>query len=135
MTSERVRALDLGQRVPVKGPDGRQIGEAVVQSIRQDGSVDCEIQIDPPVPEWLKEDVNHISIASEPSDPLFPVVITKTVERVIWVRACAEDHATDLVVEQVAKHFESHRSSPYRDPVYDVRATKTWLVPPTLPDD
>lgn len=62
------------------------------------------------------------------SDPLFPVVITQTIERVVWVRASAEDHAADLVSEEVERHFEE--GGRYRDAYYDVRSTTPEMVPP-----
>lgn len=63
-------------------------------------------------------------------DQLFPVVITKTVERVVWVRACAEDHATDLVSEDAKRFFKE--GNRYRDAYYDVRSTTPEMVPPSL---
>lgn len=122
-----------GDRMSVKGPDGAVIGEATVCSIDQDGTIECEIQIDPPVPEWLKEDVNHLSI--DPTAPplgLFPVVVTQTRERVVWVRAVAEDHATDIVAEDPAEYFSGERSSPQNGPVYDVRSIPPEQVLPSL---
>lgn len=127
--------MNPGDRMPVKGPDGGVIGEATVWSIDQDGNVECEIRIDPPVPAWLKEDVSHVSLrCGAQSNPLFPVVVTQTRERVVWVRACAEDHATDIVAEDPAGYFSGDRSSPQNGPVYDVRSIPPEQVLPSLPD-
>lgn len=127
--------LRIFQKLPVWGPDGEQIGEATVTRISSDGRVEARVDVDRPVPEWLEADVNLVSIAqNEPSDPLFPVVITQVIERVVWVRACAADHATDIVAEDAAERFASDRSSPYQGPFYDVRVTTPEMVPPTLPE-
>jgi hypothetical protein len=67
---------------------------------------------------------------SNGEDPLFPVVITKTVERVVWVRACAEDHATDIVSENAEAHFR--RGSRYADKLFQVRSTTPEMVPPSM---
>lgn len=124
--------IKVYQRMPVKGPSGAVIGEATAWSIDQDGNVDCEIRLDPPVPDWLRADVNHLSIdPTKPSDPIFPVVITQTTERVVWVRAVAEDEATDIVAEHMREHFESDRSSPQNGPYYSVRAIPPEMVLPS----
>lgn len=68
---------------------------------------------------------------SSDGDILTPVVITQTIERVVWVRACAEDHATDQVAEKAAEYFESERSAPHRGPLYDVRTVPSSMVSPS----
>lgn len=116
-----------GADVPVTTRTGKQIGHAHV-NVMSSGDVECEIKLDSPMPDLY--DAGPFSIdTSRLSDPLFPVVITQTTERVVWVRACADDEATDIVAENAAEHFTGERSSEYHEPVYDVRVVKDHQVP------
>lgn len=63
-------------------------------------------------------------------DILTPVVITQTIERVVWVRACAKDHAIDIVSEDPKAHFA--KGSRHNDETFQVRATTPEMVLPSL---
>lgn len=66
-------------------------------------------------------------------DNLYPVVIAQTVERVVWIRACAPDRATELVAPDAAGFFA--KGHPYREVAYDVRTAAYHLVPSSLREE